>query len=502
MFVAAIETASNQRYIFATNRLREQVGGSELIHRVGTTWIREAAATVDGVRVLQSTSGKAVLLAEFREPLDDLIWRVTSRALAEAPGLAVHAGVHDGRNQSLGAAVTAAFGALPTWDANSGRNLQLPPLEVCSSSGGPGQVVVRIGESDRVVSGEVAAKRVASDAGFQRMMGTQRTHDLSTLEEQFGAERLAVIHADGNGLGRLFLNLHSITDGDDEFAEWTTALSEGVATCTRIALDAALAALPRDARGRVPLVPIVVGGDDVTVVCDARAALDFTEQYLRSFRDATREAADISHILAAAVSAGLLGENQSMPCLSASAGVAVVKPHFPFWSAYELAAGLAASAKTVQRRVPSPNGAPAPICALDVHVMLDSRTDGLEPIRSRMELSDSHLWGGPWLVGDDQTAVETGLNGAWIQEHQLERLRAAAQKVAERDTEGRRVLPSSQVYRLRSALVASRAAAEEQYRRLCTRYGVHTRALGNGDSVYHSDGGTLVLDAIALEGLM
>jgi hypothetical protein len=74
----------------------------------------------------------------------------------------------------------------------------------------------------------------------------------------------------------------------------------------------------------LPFRPIVFGGDDATFVCDGRLGLDLAATYLAAFTD------------------GKLADDQP---IFARAGVAVVKSHFPFSRAYELADSLAANAK-------------------------------------------------------------------------------------------------------------------------------------------------------------
>ena len=89
-----IETASNQAFVFASNKQAVNVGASELISRVGMAWVPEAVAHLvekDGARVekIVLVSGKALLIIDTEEHGRAIIRAVTERALREAPGLQV-----------------------------------------------------------------------------------------------------------------------------------------------------------------------------------------------------------------------------------------------------------------------------------------------------------------------------------------------------------------------------------------------------------------------------
>ena len=151
----------------------------------------------------------------------------------------------------------------------------------------------------------------------------------------------------------------------------------------------------------LPVVPVLVGGDDVTVYTDGQYAIPFAEAYIRHYEELTKND-DLLSVLA--IVAG--GKKTDAPerdrfeiddyiiqnpgPLTASAGVAIVGRNFPFHIAYDLAEGLVSRGKKLGKQ----NGQ-APCSTIDFHVLRDATVldpeDTLNEHKGRVQR--------PFLVG-------------------------------------------------------------------------------------------------------
>ncbi len=136
----------------------------------------------------------------------------------------------------------------------------------------------------------------------------------------------------------------------------------------------------------IPVVPVILGGDDATVITDATYALPFTEKFLTAFEEETGKDELLKYLgpesrrgkgegaKSGAENAGNNDENgnpkstgkkQGGP-MTAAAGIAIVRRKFPFHIAYDLAERLIKSAKALGKT----KGAEC--STLNFHVLFDS----------------------------------------------------------------------------------------------------------------------------------
>ena len=154
-------------------------------------------------------------------------------------------------------------------------------------------------------------------------------------------------------------------------------------------VKAAVAAAWRDvedyAHGRQapPVVPVLVGGDDLTVYVEGKFAIPFAEAYIRHYEELTEKDELLKQL------AGVAGANEAGP-LTASAGVAIVGRNFPFHIAYDLAEELVSRGKKLGKKKDT-----VPCSTINFHVLRDATVldpdDTLDEYKGRSQR--------PFLIG-------------------------------------------------------------------------------------------------------
>ena len=165
--------------------------------------------------------------------------------------------------------------------------------------------------------------------------------EFDQLGQRMGERHLAVVHIDGNNMGRMMENaikdvkdynqaVQKIRKLSKEITEYYKDAAKGVVKKIienlkwgQLKDKIELAWDETDNRLYLPFRPLVLSGDDVTFVTDGRLGVALAEEFLR----------EISK------------KSVNGKTLSACAGVAIVKTHFPFYRAYQLAERLCSSAK-------------------------------------------------------------------------------------------------------------------------------------------------------------
>lgn len=439
-----LDTVHIQPYIFGSNRLRENIGASFLVARATREQAFEIIMNVAPnnnleqvgkgkrswgftqrtfenenelqVQVLYSGGGNFVALFSD-EPLARKFVRSLTRTLLEqAPGLQLIALIRPfkwGKNSGLANAIQDAFSEIAR--KKSARKISAPLLglgitSACRSTGLPAS-----GWTDKVAgdpnsvypaSNEILQKRRAVEAANHRL--TDQFRDVLDMAEHRLGDKvlfpyefdhlgrshtefsyLAVVHADGNGIGHRFSDL--ATQGNDNNREYINLVSSMSELTNMIGLEALRRALIRLVKaidpsekaivhrtnaGEVtrvglyrnqdgwflPVRPLVYGGDDVTLVCDGRLGLALAIAFMEEFE--------------------LVSGNANLPDgkgnATACAGVSIVKSHFPFAQAYSFAEDLCKNAKMYGRNRNENNSA-----CLDWHFAVNGLLDGLDQLRQR-----------------------------------------------------------------------------------------------------------------------
>ena len=254
---------------------------------------------------------------------------------------------------------------------------------------------------------------------------------------------VGVVHIDGNGVGAIMRDLKRahdavkkiadkrpdmrIVSGIDDFRSFIMSVNKRLDDVVKDAIALSWYDVqelnPKDAQEPtpktvVPIVPVLVGGDDVTVYTDGHYAIPFAEAYIRHYEELTKDD-DLLSVLA--IVAG--GKKPDAPerdhfeigdyiiqnpgPLTASAGVAIVGRNFPFHIAYDLAEGLVSRGKKLGKKPGT-----SPCSTIDFHVLRDATVldpdETLDEYKGRVQRPFLVGHYAPERIGEAATASASG----------------------------------------------------------------------------------------------
>ncbi len=307
-----------QDFIFKTNTLREIVGASEIVKNISNDFLRLSNA--DEQSILVNAAGNIKAVFEDKAKLETVVNTFAKQIMQKAFGI------------SISQAVVKIDGDTPTKEDFSRLESRLKiqrskvaiPLdmsinimELSPRTAKP--AVARDG--DEAVDKSSKQKRDANARLYRNNTELKELKEISQISNT--KNKIAVIHADGNGLGAIIPNLGG------KLSEFSKKLDEA----TKKAFE--------KAKGESKKIrPIILGGDDMTVICDANDALEFTKNFLLHFEEQTEKHTEYK--------------------LTACAGIAFCNEKYPFHYAVHLAEQLCSIAKKDAKKIDE-NKAPSSV---------------------------------------------------------------------------------------------------------------------------------------------
>lgn len=385
-----------QSFIFQTNKLREIVGASELVGEICSVFFKEKVGeNFKDANLIRGRGGKIQYIFENREECEALVKIFPKEVQAKAPGITLSQAVIEFEGNLNKDHLEALELKLKIQRNKLSRPAGIGFM-ITERSRRTGNVGIAYKDNEVCDEGTIKKLEKESKATFRLLniikpdgySFTDIPRDLKQITKFYQDSYVAVIHADGNGLGVLLQRMENkireiLAKNPVDTIAIYRAFSQALDQATRNAAKYAYA-LTYKPTDPLTFRPIVLGGDDYTVVCDAPHALTYTKNFLKSFEGETEKF----------LRNGVLGVLK-LGKMTACAGIAYVKDSYPFHYAIDLAEDLCKCAKEHSKKISSSH-IPSSIC---FHKVQSSFNGNYEEIKKRELLANGVLLSqGPYFL--------------------------------------------------------------------------------------------------------
>ncbi|MBD2206442.1 hypothetical protein H6G33_25265 [Calothrix sp. FACHB-1219] len=446
LVATVIDTTGIQKYIFASNRLRENIGGSYLVQVATNKWVKEClrelqklgqvyipddetedfeAHIATNIEIIgefvYAGGGSTVLLFRTEEYAKNFTKQLTKKILHEAPGLNIVIAheVFDWDNDSLQEVIERKLiqEKLENQKRKPKPSMPILGLAVTATCNSTGLVAVdhskRYGipaNDSYLVSRETVAKLKTVDKKHDELANLelkesifkdlnlgdyQIPYDVDDLGRSEGdSSYIAIVHADGNRLGSRFQDyLKTASDNEDciiKMRKFSQAVNNAGKNALRAIAEILLNLITiEDERAVINYIDTKSGEIINKIILQKR-----DEKTYLPFRPLVYGGDDITFVcdgrLGLSLAAKLLDKFEEFTSnlpdnkdkATACAGIAIVKTHYPFAKAYALSEALCSQAKKWVKK--QTNDFKKPIfSALDWHIAASGLIGLINEIRKR-----------------------------------------------------------------------------------------------------------------------
>lgn len=389
-----------QSFIFQTNKLKEIVGASELVDKICTTEFEEFAQK--GTRII-GAAGNIKHIFDSKEDCEKAVLDFPKKIMEAAPGITISQAVVLIESESnFGWAVEELERRLKVQKNKPVRSmtLGLTAIKRAPSTGSPAVDFVKTDLVDEASLKKIKQSEIPSDLAEKAFGESLNNNEIAYEIDKIAGHNnwIAVIHADGNGLGSI---IQQIGKNETDLQQFSSKLDE---ITKKAAQDAFLAigGKERFINETIPIRPVILGGDDLTLICRADFAVEYTEAFLMNFEEESKKQLEeikwTNEDIKKVISNGL----------TACAGIAFVKTTYPFHYAVNLAEDLCKRAKKEAKKI---DDTLAPSCLM-FHKIQDSFAEDFNEIVKRELMPQPHLSFefGPYYCGEHSTACDEKCN--------------------------------------------------------------------------------------------
>ncbi|MDY0096542.1 MAG: hypothetical protein RBT80_27910 [Candidatus Vecturithrix sp.] len=461
-----LDTVSIQDYIFQSNQLKENIGASYLVDDIYKSNLKKVVKGVFGkeqdlekwrnerdiIRISTEPfevgfigGGNALLFFQEKNKAVEFIQKWTADLLVQAPGITTAVACDESFDlDDFYRSKKQLFNKL-----RKNKGMYIPDTLIpshgmtaeCRHSGLSANVDIRTPDGKiEYVSASTYAKIEATDKAqkeirkkYSDILRTDFnfTADIGQLGQKGGEEsHIAIVHIDGNDMGDRFAETKMLS----EIRRLSVKVEEATETAFRHVITHIIEhfsefkhefKISQDSdKDILPIRSIVLGGDDVTFVCDGRLGLYFAKIFIEAFQNQE-----------------VNGKND----LTACAGIAIIKTKYPFSRGYGLAEALCKNAKDARK-------ARGDQCSyLDFHLSLGGFTGSPSEIRRKhFQAEQGNLIYRPYKLVPEETQDE----------YSFELLLRKATELQSPH------FPRNKLYELREALTLSKEATDRFVREL------------------------------------